>query len=43
MFRYYGNAIDTGIDPLSFFGVTVVAVGLATLGAVLFERRDLAA
>lgn len=43
VFRYYGNAIDTGIDPLSFFGVTVVAVGLATLGAVLFERRDLAA
>jgi beta-exotoxin I transport system permease protein len=43
VFRYYGNAIETGIDPLSFVGVTAVAVALAALGAALFERRDLAA
>jgi ABC-2 type transport system permease protein len=41
IFRYYGTAIEDGIDPLSFLGVTVVAVGLAALGAHLFERRDI--
>jgi beta-exotoxin I transport system permease protein len=41
VFRYYGNAIENGIDPLAFLGVTAVAVLLALLGAVLFERRDL--
>lgn len=41
VFRYYGRAIEDGIDPLSFLGVTAVAVALAALGAVLFERRDL--
>lgn len=43
VFRYYGRAIEDGIDPLSFLGVTAVAVGFAALGAVLFERRDLGA
>jgi beta-exotoxin I transport system permease protein len=42
-FRYYGRAIENGIDPLSFLGVTVAAVALAALGALLFDRRDLAA
>jgi ABC-2 type transport system permease protein len=42
VFRYYGNAIEDGIDPLAFVGVTAVAVLLAALGALLFERRDLA-
>ncbi len=42
-FRYYGNAIEDGIDPLAFVGMTLVAVLLAALGALLFERRDLAA
>ncbi len=42
VFRYYGNAIEDGIDPLAFLGVTAAAVALAALGAVLFERRDLA-
>ena len=42
VFRYYGNAIEDGIDPLAFFGVTAAAVALAAVGAVLFERRDLA-
>ncbi len=41
VFRYYGNAIENGIDPLSFLGVTAVAVAVAALGAWLFERRDL--
>ena len=42
VFRYYGKAIENGIDPLAFAGVTGVALLLAALGAVLFERRDLA-
>lgn len=42
VFRYYGNAVEDGIDPIAFAGVTVVAVALAALGAWLFERRDLA-
>lgn len=41
VFRYYGNAIENGIDPASFIGVGVVAVAVALLGAQLFERRDL--
>jgi ABC-2 type transport system permease protein len=43
VFKYYGNAIEDGIDPLSFCGVAAVAVLAAALGAWLFERRDLAA
>ena len=41
VFRYYGRAIEDGIDPLAFLGVTAVAVALAALGTLLFERRDL--
>jgi ABC-2 type transport system permease protein len=41
VFRYYGRAIEAGIDPLAFAGVTAVAIALAGLGALLFERRDL--
>jgi beta-exotoxin I transport system permease protein len=41
VFRYYGNAIEDGIDPLAFIGVAAVGVALAALGALLFERRDL--
>lgn len=43
VFKYYGNAIEEGIEPLAFIGVTVAACALAALGAWLFERRDLAA
>jgi ABC-2 type transport system permease protein len=43
VFKYYGNAIEEGIDPLAFVGVTSVAIALAALGAWLFDRRDLAA
>ncbi len=43
VFKYYGNAIEDGIEPLAFIGVTLAAILLAALGAWLFERRDLAA
>ena len=43
VFKYYGNAIEDGIDPVAFIGVSVVAIALAALGAWLFDRRDLAA
>ena len=42
-FRYYGSAIQDGIDPLAFAGVTVVGVALTAVGALLFERRDVLA
>jgi beta-exotoxin I transport system permease protein len=41
VFRYYGAAIEDGIDPLAFIGIVVAAVLLTALGAALFERRDL--
>ena len=41
VFKYYGNAVEDGIDPAAFFGLTAVAVLLAFVGARLFERRDL--
>jgi ABC-2 type transport system permease protein len=41
VFRYYGSAIQDGIDPLAFGGIAAVAVALAALGAWQFERRDL--
>lgn len=43
VFKYYGNAIEDGIEPLAFLGVTAAAIALAALGAWLFDRRDLAA
>lgn len=43
VFKYYGNAIEDGIDPVAFLGVSGAAVALAAFGAWLFERRDLAA
>jgi ABC-2 type transport system permease protein len=43
VFKYYGNAIEDGIEPLAFLGVTLVACVLTAIGAWLFERRDLAA
>jgi ABC-2 type transport system permease protein len=42
VFKYYGNAVEDGIEPLAFAGVAVAAVLLAAIGAWLFERRDLA-
>jgi ABC-2 type transport system permease protein len=43
VFKYYGSAIQDGIDPVAFAGVTLVGAGLAALGALLFERRDVLA
>jgi len=43
VFRYYGNAIEDGIEPLAFCGVTATAAILAALGAWLFDRRDISA
>jgi ABC-2 type transport system permease protein len=43
VFRYYGRAVQEGIDPVAFAGVVGVAVAVAAVGARLFERRDLAA
>lgn len=41
-FRYYGSAVQDGIDPLAFAGLTLVGAALAALGATLFARRDIA-
>lgn len=41
VFKYYGNAIEDGIEPLAFCGVTAAAAVLAALGAWLFDRRDI--
>ncbi|MGE0066644.1 MAG: ABC transporter permease subunit [Solirubrobacterales bacterium] len=43
VFKYYGNAIEDGIEPLAFLGVLAAAVLLAALGAWRFERRDISA
>lgn len=43
IFRYYGNAIEAGIEPFAFVGLVAFACLLAGLGATLFERRDIAA
>jgi ABC-2 type transport system permease protein len=40
VFRYYGSAVQDGIDPVAFAGVTLVAVALTVVGALAFERRD---
>lgn len=40
-FRYYGSAIQDGLDLSHAIGLTLVAITLTTIGAVLFERRDL--
>jgi ABC-2 type transport system permease protein len=41
VFRYYGKAVENGIDIVAFVGVSVVAVALAAVGSWLFEKRDL--
>lgn len=43
IFKYYGNAIEAGIEPAAFIGLTALALVLAAVGAWLFERRDLTA
>jgi ABC-2 type transport system permease protein len=39
-FRYYGSAIQNGFDISHAVGLTLVALALTALGALLFERRD---
>jgi ABC-2 type transport system permease protein len=43
IFRYYGNAIESGIEPVAFLGLTAVGIALTVLGAALVERRDIVA
>ncbi len=40
-FRYYGSAIQNGFDVSHAIGLTLVAIALTTIGAVLLERRDI--
>jgi hypothetical protein len=40
-FHYYGSAIEHGIDPGAFVGLTAAGILLAATGCLLFERRDL--
>ncbi|HET8759053.1 MAG TPA: hypothetical protein VFM58_23755 [Solirubrobacteraceae bacterium] len=42
-FHYYGSAIENGIDPVAFIGLTGAGLLLAAAGAALFERRDVRA
>jgi beta-exotoxin I transport system permease protein len=43
VFKYYGNAIEDGIEPAAFIGITAAAIALAVLSGWLFEQRDLSA
>ncbi|HSK51020.1 MAG TPA: ABC transporter permease subunit [Solirubrobacterales bacterium] len=43
VFKYYGNAIENGIEPFAFVAVSAAAVLLAAMGGWLFERRDISA
>ena len=40
-FYYYGSAIEDGIDWADFGGITLVALVLVLLAALLFRRRDI--
>lgn len=40
-FRYYGSAVQDGLDASHMIVLTLFAVGLAAAGAQLFARRDL--
>ncbi len=43
IFKYYGNAVEDGIEPFAFGGIVAAALALAVIGAWLFERRDVSA
>ena len=40
-FRYYGSAVQDGLDASHMIGLTIAALVLTTAGSLLFERRDL--
>lgn len=40
-FKYYGSAVQAGFDWRHAVGLTAVGVVLATVGALLFRRRDI--
>jgi ABC-2 type transport system permease protein len=42
-FRYYGAPMIDGFDPLACAGLIIAGAALATIGALLFERRDIVA
>jgi beta-exotoxin I transport system permease protein len=42
-FKYYGSAIQDGIDPLAFAGLAGLGIALAAAGAVRLNRRDVLA
>jgi ABC-2 type transport system permease protein len=42
-FHYYGSAIEDGLDPAAFAGLTFAGLLLAAAGCALFERRDVGA
>lgn len=39
-FRYYGSAIQDGLDLSHMIGLTLAGILMAIAGALLFERRD---
>ncbi len=43
VFKYYGNAIEAGVEPVAFLGIVACACLLAALGAWLVEARDISA
>jgi ABC-2 type transport system permease protein len=40
VFRYYGSALQNGLDVPGFIGLTLGGLACAAIGALLFERRD---
>jgi ABC-2 type transport system permease protein len=41
VFKYYGSAIENGIDWTHFGGITLIALVLTLLAALVFRRRDI--
>jgi hypothetical protein len=42
-FHYYGSAIEDGLRPGAFAGLTLAGLALAAAGILLFEHRDVGA
>jgi ABC-2 type transport system permease protein len=41
VFYYYGSAIENGIDWMHFGSITLIALGLSLLAALVFKQRDI--